>query len=255
MGSDINITMNEKYHIHRFAAVDSTMDELKRLIVKLPETPEFTVILAKTQQSGRGRRGKVWVSDEGNLYFSIYLRPNCLLSQATQINFVASLALVDLLEEYHLKPKLKWPNDVLVQGQKVSGILMESDADSSAHVKWILLGVGLNVFHAPDNLPYPATYIAKITKKEHDLDVLLSKFLSYFTARYNQWLENGFERLRADWLAHSAHELGSKITIQSDKKIVGTFETLTESGALQIRSLNEAKHIMTIHAGDVLLNV
>ena len=243
--------IEDRYTIHFMDEVDSSNDELKRMVHKLPETPEFTVICAKNQTKGRGRRGKLWVSDEGNLYLSILLRPKCMLSAATQINFVAALALVDLCKNYGLDPKLKWPNDVMLSGQKVSGVLLESDADMSAHVNWLILGIGLNVFESPENMPYPTTSLSKMSGKTHDLDVLMKSFLTYFDKRYTSWQEEGFAPLREDWLENSLHQVGKKITVSSDKQITGTFETLTESGALQIRSLTEKKDLMTIHAGDV----
>lgn len=244
--------VENRFKIHEKDVVDSTNDELKRLISRLPETPEYTVIHAKRQEKGRGRRGKLWVSEEGNLYLSMLLRPNCLLSKASQINFVTSLALVDLCKDYGLSPKLKWPNDVLLDGQKVSGVLLESDADLKAHVNWLVVGVGLNVFDAPENMPYPTTSLSKMSGKTHDMNLLISNFLGYFDKRYLNWKEHGFNELREDWLKNSAHEKGKKVIVNADKRITGTFETLTENGALQIRSLTPGKELMTIHSGDTL---
>ncbi|MGH6912481.1 MAG: biotin--[acetyl-CoA-carboxylase] ligase, partial [Geminicoccales bacterium] len=118
------------------------------------------VITAREQTEGRGRYGRSWASPPGHLYASVLLRPDCAMAATTQLSLLAGLALAGALEGLGppgLDLKLKWPNDVLIGGAKVAGLLLEGTARPDGRAAWVLVGSGINVASYPDGTPYPAT--------------------------------------------------------------------------------------------------
>ena len=123
----VTASLPSPYQLITFETIDSTNEEAKRLAGS--DAPEGTVVWAREQSAGRGRRGRAWVSGHGNLYCSILLRPDCHAFKAMQLSFVAALAMADAVASVLPKGAFvncKWPNDVLVEGRKISGILLES---------------------------------------------------------------------------------------------------------------------------------
>ena len=135
------------YQLVELDCVDSTNAEAKRLGEE--GAPDCTIVWAKRQTSGRGRRGREWVSDEGNLYFSILLRMPYPMAAMTQLSFVAANAVADAVSVAAPRGSfvnVKWPNDVLLEGQKVSGILLEGEPDmETGAFKYLVIGVGVNI--------------------------------------------------------------------------------------------------------------
>ena len=126
----------------------STNDEAKDRAVA--GAPEGTVIWARQQRAGRGRRGRAWVSPPGNLYLSVILRPACEARSVAQLSFVAALAVLDLVDgPLPGRACCKWPNDILVDGGKVAGILLESALRAEGRVDWVVLGIGVNLASHP----------------------------------------------------------------------------------------------------------
>jgi len=117
---------------------------------------EGIVVWAKRQTAGRGRQGRTWVSPEGNMYLSILLRPKCTPREAGAYSFVAALAVFDTIKAFvpGIEAEIKWPNDVLVGGKKICGILLETNLDEERKVDWLALGVGINVVSHPDDTLY-----------------------------------------------------------------------------------------------------
>src|SRR5580693_2293306 len=134
------------WHHHR---IGSTNDEARRLANE--GAPHCTVVHADEQTAGRGRLAHTWFSPPGNLYLSILLRTGQPASRAAELSFVAALAVAETVEALlprQIRAMLKWPNDVLVNGAKIAGILLEQVDDAT------VLGIGLNVLEAPSNLAY-----------------------------------------------------------------------------------------------------
>lgn len=224
-------------------AVASTNDEA--LARARDGAPEGTLITARSQSAGRGRRGRSWESPFGNLHLSLILRPAEGLAAAGPVGFAAALAARDAMVR-GLPPgtpvEVKWPNDVLIAGAKAAGVLIES-ADGA-----LILGVGINVVAHPDGTPYPATSIRAAGGVGTAEDVL-SAFCASFKARLDRWRAQGFAELRDDWLAR-AHGLGRPITVQlDDRRFDGVFQGIDASGALLLDQ-GEAG-LRTITAGDV----
>jgi BirA family biotin operon repressor/biotin-[acetyl-CoA-carboxylase] ligase len=223
-------------------------------------------LVARRQETGRGRRGRVWATPEGNLAATLLLVPDCELRHAATLGFVAGLALADALAAAAPDVRLgigvdggdlaagrgrfalKWPNDVLAGGAKLSGILLESallDDDRFA----LAVGIGVNVVAHPDDTPYPATSLAALGSS--------CDAARLFLALSDAWVENerlwangrGLSAIRARWLEKAAG-LGSEVAVRIDGEVVrGIFETIDEECRFVIRKQDGA--CVTVAAGDV----
>jgi BirA family biotin operon repressor/biotin-[acetyl-CoA-carboxylase] ligase len=205
---------------------------------------EFTLVTARRQTAGRGRGGRAWTSPDGNLFASVILRPDRPVSVVSQLSFVTALAVGDLLDGLGVQGRIafKWPNDVQVDGAKVSGILLEGGAGH------LVAGIGINLAHYPSDTPYPATSVAE-KRGRSDIEEAVGLLAAALLRRYRQWLADGFMPVRAAWLAR-AHGLGSEVTVrlhggQADR---GIFSALDETGALVLTRDGVSRKIS---AGDV----
>jgi BirA family biotin operon repressor/biotin-[acetyl-CoA-carboxylase] ligase len=204
-------------------------------------------ITAKDQTAGRGRRGNRWASGAGNLFASLLLTDPSAGPRVAELSFVTALAVHDAILACALAlapaPTLKWPNDVLVGGAKIAGILIEGEGSR------VIIGVGINCAHHPHDTPYPATDLAAqgacVTPEA--AFVALRRAMA---ARLSQWDRGaGFEAIRADWLA-CASGVGSPIRVRlPGREIDGVFESLDEKGRLVLRRADGVCE--TIMAGDV----
>jgi BirA family biotin operon repressor/biotin-[acetyl-CoA-carboxylase] ligase len=209
-------------------------------------------ITARSQTAGRGRRGRTWVSEPGNLYATLLLTDPAPPSRAPELSFVAALALYDAVAE--VAPALarsvavKWPNDLLVEAAKVAGILLESESAAGQPLA-VAVGIGVNCAHHPDRTPYPATDLASAGAPvaPESLFAALSRTMLERLAQWNRG--RGFAAIRADWLAHAAGVGGPVRVVLADQELEGCFETLSHSGHLVLR-LSDGTAV-TITAGDV----
>ncbi|MEQ9116340.1 MAG: biotin--[acetyl-CoA-carboxylase] ligase [Rickettsiales bacterium] len=227
--------------------VDSTNLEAKRFLQSRPK--EELVIVANEQSSGYGRSGKDWVSPKGNLYFSIILFPECSLEKSAQLSFVAALALYEVLERVLVSNrneiKLKWPNDVLINGKKVAGIILESvSSGQSKKTNSLIIGVGLNVNSKIVSDEFEATTLLESHAKELRIDYYLNQFISNLESLYKSWKDKGFEPIRKSWL-DKAYNINKKVSILGQKKkISGIFTDLDNNGNLLLKMSNgEIKEI------------
>jgi BirA family biotin operon repressor/biotin-[acetyl-CoA-carboxylase] ligase len=203
-----------------------------------------TVVRADIQTGGRGRQGRQWVSDAGNLYLTLILRETRPLADCAQLSFAAALALYEAIDCPNTT--LKWPNDVLIGGKKTAGILLE--AGGAAAEPWILIGMGVNVAHHPDNAAYPATDLAQEGGAQ-DLDALCGLVLERIDQWRGIWHKQGAGPIHAAWL-EKAHGRGQDIRVRlSSEEIVGRFETLDKDGALVVLDKAGTRH--RVSAGDV----
>jgi len=222
------------YDLVHHERIDSTNEEAKRLAVAGARAG--TLVCADEQLAGRGRRGRGWSSPPGNLYMSLLLRPGCAAPVACQLNFVTAVALAEAVTGLLPTDKsvaLKWPNDVLVDGAKVSGILLEAAAAADRSLDWLVIGIGVNIASHPADTPYPATSLhregARCTPA-----ALLQSFAGRFEHWHETWRNAGFARIRDRWLA-TARGLGDPIEIRLDRETLrGRFSDLDETGALML---------------------
>jgi BirA family biotin operon repressor/biotin-[acetyl-CoA-carboxylase] ligase len=221
----------------RYETLGSTNDEAKRLAEAGAD--EWTVVMASEQTAGRGRGGSVFVSPPGNLYLSVIVRPACSAASAAQLGFAAALAVGQAVAA-RLPPGrelcYKWPNDVLVDDSKISGILLESSAAQGGALAWLVAGIGVNVANHPAETPWPATSLAALGASEIGLEDLLRSIVAAFQAEVARWLSEGFAPLRAQWLAR-AYGLGSPVRVRlARESFSGRFLDLDADGVLLVET-------------------
>ncbi|MBI4031434.1 MAG: biotin--[acetyl-CoA-carboxylase] ligase [Proteobacteria bacterium] len=236
----------EGWKVHTYAQLPSTQDYVKELGEE--GLPEGTVVQCLTQTKGRGRHGREWTSPMGGLYMSALLRPQCAAAIAGQLSFVVAVAVSAAMDEVvkkDHKKTLKWPNDILIDGKKCAGILLESGM-AGGMVNWLAAGIGVNIMSAPEG----AVCLQEVGKgRQIPVHPFRDIVLSHLKAHYNHWKMQGFSDIRESWLSQ-AHGLGGKIKVrQPDSETEGIFKDLDKTGAL-VLSLSGGKE-KTVNTGDV----
>lgn len=241
----------EGYRLVALASVGSTNDEAKRWAAQ--GEAAGLVVTAGEQTAGRGRHRRTWISPPGNLYLSLLLRPACPLPRTAEAGFVAALALAEAVATV-LPPavpvRCKWPNDVLVDGGKVAGILLETASEVDGRVDWLVIGIGVNVVSCPEVVP---GMVAATSLAAQGVAIapaaLLPLLLHRFEGWRRSWEEDGFAPLAAAWRARG-HRPGEPLTVRmADRTLSGRFVDIDASGALV---LDTADGRRTITAGDCL---
>jgi BirA family biotin operon repressor/biotin-[acetyl-CoA-carboxylase] ligase len=230
--------------------VTSTMDEAFRLGNE--NCQEGTVVCAESQSKGRGRLGRVWTSPRAKgLYFSLVLRPNIPLNCLAQLTLMSAVALAEAVEEISgLKPLIKWPNDILLDGHKLAGILTELRAESD-QVKFVIVGIGLNVNTALHQLTSGASSLKVAAGRSFDRAQVFQVILCSLEKWYLKLLRHEFSGIMEEWKKRSA-TLNKRVRITDSAGIVeGQAIDLDEDGALLIRKDNGL--IVKKSAGDVFL--
>jgi BirA family biotin operon repressor/biotin-[acetyl-CoA-carboxylase] ligase len=229
--------------------VGSTNDEAKELARKGAE--DRTVVWALEQIAGRGRRGRLWSSPRGNLYASIILRPASTTERMAQLGFVAGLAIGDALLELARDlgaPAYKWPNDVLVDGRKIAGILLESEIEPDDNRAFLIVGIGVNLVSAPSDAEFPATSIAGEGQPAPTPEAALSAVVRHFDTWTQRWQQQGFGPVREAWRVR-AFALGGQIRARLETATLhGRFVDIDQQGALLLDTGGELRRIL---AGDV----
>lgn len=225
----------------------STNDDAKALA--RAGAAEGTVVHALRQTSGRGRQGNHWMSEPGNLYMSMVLRPQVNAADSGQLSFLAAVALAQTVQGF-LPPSadiaLKWPNDVLINGRKSAGILLEAEsAAQAAGPEWLVLGMGLNLVHAPDGAISLRDAGAGTVDVEHARDLLTGSVL----ALYRRWQREGFAVIRSAWLERAAH-LGKTIRVRlPGEEFMAVFDGIDARGALEVTMESGTRRV--IASGEV----
>ena len=220
------------FRLIAYETIGSTNDEAKRLAREGAD--EGLIIRAERQTSGRGRRGRNWMSPPGNLYFSLLLRPNCRAATAAQLGFVAALGVAGAIDGLapEISLRCKWPNDLLANGKKISGILLETEMAAGDKPDFVILGVGLNLASSPRDTPYPATSLAEEGAPGIGPAETLAGFAKHFVDWLTIWREDGFALIREAWLA-MAMGLGEPIQVRLERDTLeGRFLDLDDDGAL-----------------------
>jgi len=237
------------YRLVAHEEVDSTNDEAKRIARE--GAAEGTLVWALQQRAGRGRRGRFWSSPRGNLYASLILRPACPPGRGAQLGFTAALAIGDALNELVPSPDdlaCKWPNDVLLRGRKIAGVLVESEMGAGENLAFLVIGVGVNLVSAPPDVEFPATCLVGEGYPSPPPELALSAFARHFAAWSLRWREEGFAPVRDAWLAR-ADALGKPIRVRLETATLhGKFVDLDQQGTLMLETEGELRRIT---AGDV----
>lgn len=230
--------------VRRFATIDSTNLEAQRLASVGTRGPLW--VLSDEQTGGRGRLGRNWVSAPGNLYASLLLPIAASAAAVPQVSFVTALAVHDTVAAFcgADAARLKWPNDCLLKGAKVSGILCET-----AEGGQVVIGTGINVAHSPDGLPYRTAHLGSFAPSA-DVAAVFEVYSRALTERLALWREGvGFATIMAAWneRAHGLHQPVQ--VVQGTRNIQGRFSGLGSDGALIVTTADGGQE--TIYAGDV----
>ncbi len=207
-------------------------------------------IRARMQTEARGSRGRGWTSYEGNLFASYLLLPQAPTGSLGQITFVAALAVYDALVQQiakhgtELQIQLKWPNDVLLEGRKVCGILLESHEISGNRI--VIVGIGLNCFSHPRETAFPATSLM-----EHGMNASAGEMLDRIVPLMDHWLGiwargEGFPAVREAWTSRAkgiGHPIAAKL---QDRESTGIFEAIDDAGRLVLRKKDGSKELISV---------
>ncbi|MCI0488260.1 MAG: biotin--[acetyl-CoA-carboxylase] ligase [Blastocatellia bacterium] len=238
--------------LHRFDSLTSTNDFARELAAR--GTEEGTIVIARRQTAGRGRQGRRWSSPEGSgLYLSVILRPALSPARSSIIALAAGVAVAETLAlDYGLTPDIKWPNDVLSGGRKISGILVESAIEKDL-LQYAILGIGVNLMQEefPEEIRDSATSILI----ESGRRVAPEDFLKPLLERLERWYRACMSRpeeVRARWEELSSYGRGRRVRIMSgDERVEATTRGLHESGALIIEL--ESGEVREIVSGEITL--
>jgi BirA family transcriptional regulator, biotin operon repressor / biotin---[acetyl-CoA-carboxylase] ligase len=232
----------------------STNEEAFKLAEEGAE--EGTVVVAETQRRGKGRLGRQWESPSGvNLYCSVILRPPVLPVRAAQMTFLSSVAVARAITATtSLRPSIKWPNDLMINGKKVAGLLNEMSAETEK-VNFIVLGIGVNINmrrdQFPDYLRHPATSLFLESGEPVARAGFTRALLEALDILYNAYLEHGYAPIREEWLAH-CNSLGREVTVSfQDSHLRGTARGIDEEGALLVELADGSTE--RVLAGDVTI--
>lgn len=232
--------------IRTVSVTESTNDDVAALAER--GAPEGSWLRADRQTGGRGRQGRQWESQPGNLYCSTLVRLRVGDPEAPSLSLVAAVALHDVTQTYapDVPLMLKWPNDLLVSGAKLAGILLERREDA------VIVGIGVNLAEYPVGIERAATSLRHITGSGPDPQTFLEQLACSFAEWLARWRSEGIEAIRRSWLTR-AHPVGTALstTDAEGKRIDGLFDGLDRSGALRLR-LSDGT-IETVQAGDVFL--
>lgn len=239
--------------IHHFTEVTSTNEVAKKLAAEGGN--EGTVVISETQTLGRGRLGREWASPKGGIWFSIILRPEADPKDASKLTFVAAVTVARVIREmFNLEAEIKWPNDVLIGGKKVCGILTETSTKGDV-ADFVVLGVGINANVSldsfPESLRNSLTTLKEELMEEIGREEFLHALLEELERYYKMFLRKKFDLILEEW-RNLAGFLGRYVEVLSfDEKIKGWAVDVDQNGALIIKLRNGT--VNKIMSGDVTI--
>lgn len=239
------------FTILRFDSIASTNTEALNQ-AKLG-TDEGLCIVARQQTAGRGRHGRIWISElDAGLYFSLVLRPKIENKFLPLITLMAAIAVYDVLRNlYPIEPDIKWANDVHVHGKKICGILAEMSETKTGLAIILGIGINLNSKNFPPELSAIATSIEEETNDAPDKEDLLQTLMRLLSQFYDVLKsENGAAKIRQEWARRSSYAFGKPVRVKlTNETIVGTTCGIEESGALRVQTGDG--EIKIVQAGEV----
>jgi BirA family biotin operon repressor/biotin-[acetyl-CoA-carboxylase] ligase len=211
-------------------------------------------IVSRRQTEGRGRRGRSWESQDGNLFSTLLQLTRKSPAEAAQVTFVAALAIADLLDAWAPASlvTIKWPNDVMLGGQKASGVLVESGAHGSGGL-WLAVGIGVNLVSAPEGTERPATALGHHLRGDvvnpPTVDAAAAKLAEAFDVWMTRWETLGFEPILDAWRTRATGLDGPAVARLGRETVEGRAEGVAADGALKLRLADGSLRL--ISAGDV----
>jgi BirA family transcriptional regulator, biotin operon repressor / biotin---[acetyl-CoA-carboxylase] ligase len=238
---------------HYFRQIDSTNSHARQLAAD--GAFEGEIVVAEEQTSGRGRLGRKWFSPPYvNLYLSVILRPSLPVSEAAQLTLMAAVALREAIGSYSCEaPVIKWPNDILIQGRKIAGVLIESSCTADS-VEFVIIGIGINVNSRRDLMPESirdrATSLLAINGAPVTREDLLRGLIQAIDRCYGILQERGFSAIAREWEAHFGLRGRTVKAEAGDHTFIGTAKGIDRDGALLVE--RENGKVERVIAGDVV---
>ena len=251
----IRRTLHTKWagsRIDYYDTIDSTNRAAKDLSGLAPSVaPHGSLVIADEQTSGRGRMDRTWSSEKGDsALMSLLLRPRHVsLHDATGIVLTAALSVVRTCQSFGAAAKIKWPNDIVCNGRKLSGMLLDVQGTEES-VTWAVVGIGLNISGCPrsESLPH-ATYLNEASGKSLDRADVVAMFLNTFESFYDRWTEHGVDAIIREY-RDSCVTIGSSVrVIGLNEEFDGTAMDVNQDGSLTVRKKDGS--YVSVHAGDV----
>ncbi len=240
------------FTILRFDEIESTNTEALNQAKR--GAAEGLGVVARRQTAGRGRKGRVWVSEkDAGLFFSLVLRPQIETRFLPLVTLMSAIAVHDTIETlYAIDCDIKWVNDIHVAGKKICGILAET-ADTANGLA-VVVGIGINLKETsfPPEISETATALETETGSPPDAETLLQK-LTFFLSHFCDILygASGAEKIRAEWTRRSSYAFGKRVRVVLENETIhGETQGIEENGALRVET-EDSGEIRTIHAGDV----
>lgn len=252
---NIKPDIKENFTHRVFDKIDSTSEEAKRIINSGNISDGITLISAEKQTKGRGRLERKWISGEGNLFASLVIKPDTELETALNLSFISALAARDAIKEVtkdSAKIEIKWPNDIMLNGKKLGGILLDTDNRKPLYV---IVGFGLNVASSPkkaelSNESSLLSYEATDLKKE-GFNAEVTDLLKAFTENFSKWISiwdkgSGFDKVLESMEDSLFIKKGDDVKING--KLEGKFDRLDKDGAMIVKTKSGME--MRVDAGD-----
>lgn len=230
---------SERVPIETVLETGSTNDDL--IARAATAAPEGLWLRAEVQTGGRGRQGRAWMSPPGNLYASTLVRIRSSDPPAPTLALLSAVALHEAVSLYAPRVRIKWPNDLLADGAKLAGILLERSGEA------VVIGLGVNLAHHPEGLDRPVTSLHRLTGSAPEPSAFVELLSETFARWLARWRGEGLGSVSRAWLA-AAHPLGTALSTSEGE---GLFDGLDKHGALRLRLADGT--VRTIHAGDVFL--
>lgn len=240
-------------HVELRAALGSTMARARELA--RAGAPHGTLVISEVQTGGVGRRGRSWVSPAGGVWMSLVLRPELEIEHASRLTQAAAVGVAKALHDIGVRARIKWPNDLLVKGRKICGILASGASPVAKHAAsmhspgFVILGIGLNANLDPGDLGVPveqATTIRSVLGKDVDLNRLIESLLSHLDRELRR--VNDFEAVLKDWRELDC-TLGKRVRVETTGEFLeGLALDLTPEGALRVET---EKGVVELFEGNV----
>ena len=234
-----------KYNLINLKTVKSTNLEIKSLLESKKNINNLC-LCSINQTGGYGRRNTKWYSYKGNIHLSILLRPNCKINEVNQLSFMTSISIGDTLKKIKKKINInyKWPNDILLNKKKIGGVLLETSTYLNKNIKWVIIGVGLNLIKFP-----------KLKKKEFQITSLkkekiyinkedfIDLFLEIFFKNYESWKKKGFNFIKKKWMSSMFKKKDKVIVKYQNNYIKGKLVNLLINGGIKLKTNGETKEL------------
>ena len=237
--------MKKKYNLINLKTVKSTNLEIKKMISSNKNINNLC-LSADNQTDGYGRRNAKWFSYKGNIHLSILVKPKCSINEVNQLSFMTSITLGDTLKKIksNINIKYKWPNDILLNKKKIAGVIIETSSFVNKKIKWVIIGIGLNIKKSP-NLNTKEFKITSLNKEKIYVrkDDFIDLFLQRFFRNYESWKKKGFNFIKKDWISN-VYKKNNKIVVKyQNNYIKGKILDLLINGGIKLKTSKETKEL------------